>query len=97
MMKKDKRRKTQESDENDDSRVIAPMNIEGMPWHTGKDFKKPSDTDNTEKKQSDPEPLTKRETFSIVVNAVAAGLLIAGIFIVALILFVLFCTHIWLK
>lgn len=41
------------------------------------------------------ENLTPKEKFMWIGGAVAAGLLIAGIFIVACFLFLLFCTKIW--
>lgn len=47
----------------------------------------------------EPEPpkYTAKETLLIVGGAVGSGLLIAGIFIVAMFLFILFCTQIWFK
>lgn len=53
--------------------------------------------DEDKRENDKPESLTKKETRAIILNAVGAGLFIAGIFIAALILFVLFCIHVWLK
>ena len=69
----------------DDGRVIAPMNVEGMPW-----YRKPSDRPAGEK-------LTRGQTGHAILAALAAGMLIVAVFSVAAILFTLFCTHVWLK
>ena len=70
----------------DDNRVIAPMNVEGMPWH-----QKGSKPQNSENKQI--EPLTKKETFSVVMNAILAGLAIALIMGLAGFLFIYSFSH----
>ena len=45
----------------------------------------------------EPERYTLKETLLIVGGAVGSGLVIAGIFLLAMFLFLLFCTQIWLK
>lgn len=45
----------------------------------------------------EPERYTTKETLLIMGGAVGSGLLIASIFIIAMLLFLLFCTLIWLK
>lgn len=72
----------------DDGRVIAPMNVEGMPWYE----KAPAMTANISG-----ETLDKRQTRYAIIGALKASLLLAGVFSAGLILFVLFCTEIWLK
>ena len=72
----------------DDGRVIAPMNVEGMPWYD----KAPAMTTSV-----GGEMLDKRQTRYAIIGALKASLLIAGVFSAGLILFVLFCTEIWLK
>ena len=42
------------------------------------------------------EELSFRDKLSLMGGAVAAGLLVAGVFIVAAFLFLLFCTKVWL-
>ena len=69
----------------DDGRVIAPMNVEGMPW-----YRKPSDRPAGDK-------LTRSQTAHAILAALAAGMLIVAVFAVAAILFMFFCTHVWLK
>lgn len=47
--------------------------------------------------EPEPERYTVKETLYIVKGAIGSALLIAGIFIVAAFLFLLFCTQFWLK
>lgn len=98
----------------DDGRVIADMNIDGMPWTNGRylnrmtimprrlnsrkskpDF--PVDGIDMQEQNAEFIDPTAKETKSIILNAVVAGLLVAGVFIVAFGLFVLFCTNFWFK
>ncbi len=82
------RKKKQYDD--DDGRVIANMNVEGMPWFLSDALKnrKPSSSDELN-------DLTKEESRELVKGAVKAGLLIAGIFVLAAFLFILFCIYVW--
>ena len=57
----------------DDGRVVAPMNVEGMPWHTPKN---PFTTEGSQDKQ----PLTREEERLYRGAALKAGLMIAGVF-----------------
>lgn len=74
--------------EPEEDRVIADMNIEGMPWHIPG---KPLYEENRELLP----PLTGKETFRLTLNALAAALLIAFLFLGVFFLFILFCIHIW--
>ncbi len=73
--------------EEDDGRVIADMNVEGMPWYR-KDAK-PVDP----KRQ--PLDLTPGETWAAVRGMLKAALLVAGVFIAVFFLFILFCVLVW--
>ena len=77
--------------DDDDGRVIASMNVDGMPWYQrGQRF------DNFKREQaSDFSDLTREETREIVKGAMKASLLIAGVFILAMLIFILFCLYIW--
>ena len=77
--------------DDDDGRVIASMNVDGMPWHQrSQRFDR-----NRREQASDFSDLTKEENREIVKGAMKAGLLIAGVFILAMLLFILFCLYIW--
>ena len=77
--------------DDDDGRVIASMNVDGMPW-----YQRSQRFDRNKREQaSDFSDLTKEETREIVKGAMKASLLIAGIFILAMLLFILFCLYVW--
>ena len=80
-----KKRKTYDDD---DGRVIANMNVDGMPWYVDMAKKK------QERTGDDPE-LTKEEMRYTMWGALKAGLLIAGVFVVGALIFILFCLHVW--
>jgi hypothetical protein len=86
------RKKTKEHD--DDGRVIAPMNIDGMPWYTpgGKREEESSATVS-----EPPQPLTFRENLAFMTGVLKASLLVTMIFVGALFLFILFCTNVWFR
>lgn len=74
----------------DDGRIIANMNVEGTPWYV------PCRKTDADPAQDRNVPGVK-ETWHIIKGALAAGLLIGSVFIVAFYLFILFCTEIWFK
>lgn len=76
------------SPDSEDNRVIADMNIEGMPWYVK--------TKPLYKESSEPVPnLSKRELRHLTFSATLAALLVASVFLVAFFLFILFCMNIW--
>lgn len=75
--------------DDDDGRVIAPMNVDGMPWYLDAARKNRSD--------SAPDDLTRSETREIIRGAVKAGLLIGSVFLIAAALFILFCVYVWFR
>ena len=75
--------------EDDDGRVIANMNVEGMPW-----YKK--DRDDSQPKK-EPLELTKEEKKAVTLGMMKAMYLVVGIFIAVYFIFLLFCVFVWLK
>ena len=76
----------------DDGRVIAPMNIEGMPWYI------PERRRGTESSGAPAlQTLTRREKLAFVTGVLKATLLAAFVFIGFLLAFILFCTEIWFR
>lgn len=76
----------------DDGRVIANMNVEGMPWH--------QDIPSTDSQKEGSEPLlelTRKEKAALMRGVLGAALLVALIFIAAFGLFILFCVFVWFK
>jgi len=78
--------------DDDDGRVIAPMNVEGMPWYVPK----PARITPSEKTQVMPE-LSFREKVAFMSGVIKAVLLVALVFIGGLLAFILFCTEIWFR
>ena len=82
--------------DDDDGRVIANMNVEGMPWSMSDVHSRRKKSD--EKLQSsDFSDFSAEDTREIVKGAVKAGLVIAGVFLVAAALVILFCVHVWFR
>ena len=82
-----KKRKTFEGD---DGRVVAKMNVDGMPWYMRAERKKASEN-------SDLSDLSKGETWEIIKGTVKAGLLIGSVFFVVFLAFILFCVFVWFR
>ena len=82
--------------DDDDGRVIAPMNVDGMPW-SRKSSPAPQIPKDEAPKVADDLQLTAKEKRAMVGGVFAAAILIAGIFVLAAFLFILFCLFVWLK
>ena len=88
-------KKKPEQPEWDDGRTIANMNVEGMPWYSpGKRIPRRK---NREKPEDREEVLTKQESRYYTWGALKAALLVVGILCAGLVLFILFCQHIWFR
>ncbi len=79
--------------DDDDGRVIASMNVDGMPWYMGEAPGREKKPDSA----SDLSDLTRGETWEIIKGTVKAGLLIGSIFMAAGGLFILFCIYVWFR
>ena len=83
-------------DEDDDGRVIAPMDIDGMPWHDSRAPERgEAPEEPAEGRREEPVRLTKEESRAYAAGAVKAALLVALVFAGAFLLFILFCTPDW--
>lgn len=81
------KRKKQYDD--DDGRVISPMNVDGMPWYVAN---RPQVEESSDKLE-----LNKEEKRAFAGGVFKAVALIAGVFILAYLLFILFCVHVWFR
>jgi len=86
----------------DDGRVVASMNVDGMPWYTPGKATAAGDTAvdaGAEDKGiiDAPVKMTRRETIAFMSGVIKAALLISLAFIGGLYLFILFCINIWFK
>lgn len=84
--------KKQDLSKEDDGRVIANMNVEGMPWYVNRGEEHIPST-----KKAPSYRLTKSETRRFTWYAILAGLTIVGIYAVVWVLFTLFATQVWFK
>lgn len=75
------KKKRREYDD-DDGHVIAPMNVEGMPWYR----KDPVNDPSAGKGEAE---YSKKETWYIIAGTLKAALLIAGAFLGVFFLFIL--------
>lgn len=79
--------------DDDDGRVICNMDVEGMRWHD-----KPARRKETELRPvSQVGQMTRSEARRYTWYALRAGLVVAGIFSVVWVLFILFCTQVWFR
>ena len=79
----------------DDGRTIANMNVEGMPWYSPKTGAASSDADESAGEK--PEPLDLKQTLAMTKGVLLASLLIAGVFVIIFLLFILFCVFVWFR
>ena len=79
------RKKKQYDD--DDGRVIANMNVDGMPWYAPKPETPP---DSGEKPE-----LSRHETWALIWGVMKAALLVAAAFAAAYFLFLLILDLVW--
>lgn len=68
---------------------LADMNVDGMPW-----FEDMPDQEEMLARLSEPQ-LNARETRKLMFSSLFAALAVAGVFILALFLFLMFCIHVW--
>jgi len=79
--------------DDDDGRVICDMDVEGMRWHD----KRVRGEKREARRAARGDQMTKSEARQFTWYAVLAGMLIAAVFSVTWILFILFCTEIWFR
>ena len=85
----------------DDGRVIAPMNVDGMPWYSKRQRTDTADTGadfyagEASGSSAIPVEMTRREKMAFTFGVLSAVLLAAFVFIGGLYLFILFCIHVW--
>ena len=82
--------------EGDDGHTIANMNVEGMPWYREENPLLPPRQPQQEN-QPPREQMTARQTRIYTWGAVKAGLLVVGCMCLGIVLFILFCVHVWFR
>ena len=81
----------------DDGRVIANMNVEGMPYGFRRRDRRRFDEFGEKKQRREPVELTRAEKKAIGRGTTAAYLLVAAVVIGVFALFLLFCTKVWFR
>ena len=76
--------------DDDDGRVVAPMNVDGMPWYVRE--KSLPQSESKEKIE-----LSKEESRAFAGGIFKAVALVAGVFILAYTLFILFCVFVYAR
>lgn len=90
------KRKTRPAEPEDDGRVIAPMDVDGMPWALRRADPPPAE-EQPPAPQSAQEPLTREERRAFAWGALKAVFLVAGIFFLVYLAFILFATQVWFR
>lgn len=75
--------------EDDDGRVVAKMNVEGMPWYC------PGASDSAA--PSSGEQLSRHETLLIILSSMKWAFLASAILCAFVVLFILFCVKVWFR
>ena len=84
--------------DDDDGRVIADMNVDGMPWYSPKpNFPGEPKAEGKAPRDQEPLKLTREEKRAIYGGALKAGLVLCLILGGAYALFILFCQFVWFK
>ncbi|MCL2079434.1 MAG: hypothetical protein FWH17_06265 [Oscillospiraceae bacterium] len=82
--------------DDDDGRVIAPMNISGMPWHSEKSGLS-AQTMPSQLIQEKQEKLTLRENIAFTFGVLKAVSLVLAVFLGTFLAFILFCIYVWFR
>jgi hypothetical protein len=81
----------------DDGRVIANMDVDGMPYTFRRGARRNRDAFGQKKKKGEPIDLTKKEKRAIAWGAASAYLLVMVVFVAGFGLFLLFASKVWMK
>ncbi len=79
--------------DDDDGRTICSMDVDGMRWHD----KRVKREERAARQSIQGSQLTRADARRFTFYSLLAGLLIAGVFSLTWVLFVLFCTQIWFR
>lgn len=84
--------------DDDDGRVIANMNVPGMPGYIEGRPSAGHDPESGEvPAQTGADELCGKDLWRFIRSAVAAAMVVAGVIVAGMVLFTLFCTEIWFK
>ena len=95
LARKQAKKQAKRFDPEDDGRVIANMNVDGMPWHNP--LPGEADPERSEANREKLGELDKKQTFFLILGVVGAALAVAAVFVLIYLLFILFCRFVWFK
>ncbi len=81
----------------DDGRVVANMDVDGMPYTFRRGARRNRDAFGRKKRKGEQIELTKKEKRSISWGTASAYLLVMAVFVIGFGLFLLFASKVWLK
>jgi len=79
--------------DDDDGRTVANMNVDGMPWYVEENKSRKTGPDAPEGEK--PYEMTRPEKRAFMSGVLGATLIVAAVFALGYLLFILFCTNIW--
>ena len=84
--------------DDDDGRVIADMNVPGMPWYD-RNIRREKRAERVErvKQAFTGDGMTNSQARQFTFHAILAGLTIAAVFAIVMVLFTLFATQVWFR
>ncbi len=95
LARKQAKKRAKRFDPEDDGRVIANMNVDGMPWHNP--LSEAAAPENAEQNREKLGELGRKQTLFLILGVVGAALAVAAVFVVIYLLFILFCNYVWFK
>lgn len=84
--------KSKKTYDDDDGRVIASMNVDGMPWYA-----RNLNQTTTEKPDNDFSDLSKGEIWEIIKGTTKAALAVTAVFLLVFLVFIAFCVFVWFR
>ena len=84
----------------DDGRVIANMNVDGMPWHDRAARRQSAENDPATDEEvmhnrEEMSKLSRKQTFHLIMGVVGAALLVAAVFALGYFLVILLLVKAW--
>ena len=87
-----KRGQNQRSEEYDDGKPVADMNVDGMPWTVRRRYR-----DEAPESSAEGEPLSPKQRRMYRFAALKAGLFVVLVYGLVFFLFIAFCDFIWFR
>ena len=86
----------------DDGRVVANMNVDGMPWHMGDVRGEAAEADpalnpDPEANRAELSKLGKKQTLFLILGVLGAAMAVAAVFALGYLAFILFAQYVWFR